>query len=154
MCTMSLGMIECPSLACRQKLGGQVVQALGVSSVGELAGFTAEDLITRFGATTGAFLAALPLAQDEAPVRDRGPQKSIMAERSFPPLESVAAIETALHPLAASLLQRLAQVATHASGPPPLPPIIGAGTSRNRPQASCCFSLTLPFGILGRGWPL
>ncbi|KAK9867449.1 hypothetical protein WJX84_000515 [Apatococcus fuscideae] len=96
-----------PSL--RQKLGSQVVQALGITTVGQLAGFSAEDLGTRFGVTTGAFLAALPLAQDDAPVRDRGPQKSIMAERSSPPLQTVAAIEAALQPLAASLLQRLAQ---------------------------------------------
>ena len=87
-----------------------MVQALGITNVGQLAGFSAEDLGTRFGVTTGAFLAALPLAQDDAPVRDRGPQKSIMAERSSPPLQTVAAIEAALQPLAASLLQRLAQV--------------------------------------------
>ncbi|KAK9826961.1 hypothetical protein WJX74_001872 [Apatococcus lobatus] len=105
-----------PSL--RQKLGGQVVQALGVTSVGQLAGFLPEDLIGRFGPTTGAFLAALPLARDETPVRDRGPQKSIMAERSCPPLESVAAIEAALQPLAASLLQRLAQDARQNSRMP------------------------------------
>ncbi len=98
------------------------MQTLGITHVGQLADFTSEDLVARFGATTGAFLAALPSAQDDTPVRDRGPQKSIMAERSFPPLQSVAAIESALQPLAASLLQRLAQVHQGPPQPPPPPP--------------------------------
>lgn len=43
-------------------------------------------------------------------MRERGPQKSILAERSFPPLPSEAAAGGELAPLARTLLERAAQV--------------------------------------------
>lgn len=43
-------------------------------------------------------------------MRERGPQKSILAERSFPPLPSEAAAGSELAPLARTLLERAAQV--------------------------------------------
>jgi len=48
--------------------------------------------------------------QDDTPVRERGPQKSLAAERSFPPLPSEAAASAELLPLARTLLGRAAQV--------------------------------------------
>ena len=49
-------------------------------------------------------------AQDDSPVRERGPQKSLAAERSFPPLASEAAATAELAPLAQTLLARAAEV--------------------------------------------
>ncbi len=43
-------------------------------------------------------------------MRERGPQKSLAAERSFPPLPSEAAAAVELAPLAQTLLARAAEV--------------------------------------------
>ena len=43
-------------------------------------------------------------------MRERGPQKSLAAERSFPPLPSEAAAAAELAPLAQTLLARAAEV--------------------------------------------
>ena len=54
--------------------------------------------------------AASPLTlQDDSTVRERGPQKSLAAERSFPPLPSEAAAASELAPLARTLLARAAK---------------------------------------------
>jgi hypothetical protein len=47
--------------------------------------------------------------QDDSPVRERGPQRSLAAERSFPPLPSEEAAAQQLAPLARTLLERAAQ---------------------------------------------
>ena len=51
-----------------------------------------------------------PLPQDDDPVRERGPHRTLAVERSFPPLPSEAAAAGALAPLAQQLLARAAQV--------------------------------------------
>jgi nucleotidyltransferase/DNA polymerase involved in DNA repair len=73
-----------PSLG--RKAGAQVTSELGITLVGQLPAFPRHQLEQRFGAATAALLARLPLAVDDAPVRERGPQKSILCERSCPPL--------------------------------------------------------------------
>jgi hypothetical protein len=75
---------DIPTLA--GKAGARVTQALGVSHVGQLPAFPRHLLEAKFGAATAALLARLPLAADDAPVRERGPQKSILCERSCTPL--------------------------------------------------------------------
>jgi hypothetical protein len=63
-------------------------------------------------------LALLFLLQDDAPVRERGPQRSIISERSFPPIKSADAVRAVLRPLVHSLLARaLADAAEHARLP-------------------------------------
>ncbi|KAL4422612.1 hypothetical protein ABPG75_008809 [Micractinium tetrahymenae] len=93
----------------RGKFGQEVASQLGISSVAQLAAYSRAELVRRFGEQQGTFLAGLPLAQDDTPVRERGPQKSILAERSFPPLPSEAAAGSELMLLARTLLGRAAQ---------------------------------------------
>lgn len=50
-------------LAYRGKFGEGVAGEMGASTVGDLALFSRQELVYRFGEQRGAFLAALPLAQ-------------------------------------------------------------------------------------------
>lgn len=59
---------------------------LGITTVGELLRFSRDELQRQFGASTAEFLANLPWARDASHVKERGPQQSILAERSFPPI--------------------------------------------------------------------
>ena len=52
-----------PRFTCRGKFGEEVEAALGARLVGDLAAFSAADLVAQFGEQRGAFLAGLPLAQ-------------------------------------------------------------------------------------------
>lgn len=79
------------------KAGARVVSELGVEHVGQLATWPRRELVSRFGAQLGAFLADLPWGAAERPgsvggraggegggggaVRDRGLQKSILVEK-------------------------------------------------------------------------
>lgn len=110
-----LSLPDAPSLTpastaheCRGKFGAGVAAALGVSTVGDLAALHPSELVSRFGDRQGGFLAALPNAIDDSPVVEAGPQKSLAAERSFPPLPSEVAAAAELLPLAQTLLQRAA----------------------------------------------
>jgi nucleotidyltransferase/DNA polymerase involved in DNA repair len=86
-----------------------VAAELGATTVGDLAGHPPVELARRFGQQQGAFLAALACARDDSAVRERGPQRSLAAERSFPPLGGEAAAAAELAPLARTLLERAAQ---------------------------------------------
>lgn len=74
----------------RGKAGQAVVASLGVDTVQQLSalGLSQQQLTAQFGAATGALLHWLPLGRSgsSSPVRERGPPKSLMVERSFPPL--------------------------------------------------------------------
>ena len=94
----------------RGKLGAKVVSDLGAATVGELLRFPASELVARFGETPGAFLAALPGGGEAAPVRDRGPQKSLTCELSFPVVREWKGVAATLQPLAQTLWGRLLQV--------------------------------------------
>ncbi len=79
------------------KAGARVVSELDVERVGQLATWPRRELVSRFGAQLGAFLADLPWGAAERPgsaggraggegggggaVRDRGLQKSILVEK-------------------------------------------------------------------------
>jgi nucleotidyltransferase/DNA polymerase involved in DNA repair len=90
---------QIPSLG--RKASSQVTSELGITLVGQLPAFPRHLLGERFGAATAALLVRLPLAVDDAPVRERGPQRSILCERSCPPLARWGARTGCLQPPAA-----------------------------------------------------
>ncbi|KAG2491453.1 hypothetical protein HYH03_010239 [Edaphochlamys debaryana] len=121
-----------PSLA--RKLGARVVSELGAETVGQLATHPRHELVSRFGPQLGAFLASLPHGGPSAAapahgpagasagagggggggatgaeVRERGPQKSILVERSFPPVARLEGVRAALVPLVGALWERMAE---------------------------------------------
>jgi len=95
-----------PSL--RAKFGAEVEASLQVKLVKDILSWSRAELVQRFGKEKGEFLSNLPHAVDAASVVDKGPPKSIAAERSFPPAKTEAAVRAALHPLVLSLLRRAA----------------------------------------------
>jgi len=67
----------------------QVVAALGVDTVGDLATLPA-SLLSQFGGVIAPLLLRLAAGEDNAAVRERGPAKSILVEKSFPPVSRCA----------------------------------------------------------------
>ncbi|GAB4815205.1 hypothetical protein N2152v2_002251, partial [Parachlorella kessleri] len=101
----SVPLRKVPSL--RGKFGEEVEQALGARLVGDLLRFASAELAARFGEQRGAFLATLAHAQDDTPVRARGPLKSITSERSFPPTADPGVLRAMCAELVQALLPRL-----------------------------------------------
>lgn len=92
----------------RAKAGDDVTSSLGITTVGQLTAYSQQDLCSRFGFSLGTRLYRLSLGLDDgAPVKSRGPQKSILVERSYPPLTRFAAVRQAVEPLCVGLWQRL-----------------------------------------------
>eukprot|EP00775_Hariotina_reticulata_P008320 gene8320-8505_t len=93
----------------QQKKGSAVVQGLGVETVGQLLGFSEQQLRQQFGAVVGGLLYDLPrgLTWPGEPVRQRGPVKQLAVTRSCSALASGAEVQAALQPLVAELWQRL-----------------------------------------------
>ncbi|GIL97525.1 hypothetical protein Vretimale_3171, partial [Volvox reticuliferus] len=109
-----------PTLA--RKTGDQVVSELGVERVGQLAAWPRCELIARFGPQLGNLLADLPYGGAVAAagsagsggacggaVRERGPQKSIVVERSFPPITRFGGVKEALVPMVGALWERMVE---------------------------------------------
>lgn len=80
----SLPITKIPYLT--QKAGAQVTSTLGITHIAHLLPFPRPLLEAKFGPALAALLSKLPYAFDDAPVKERGPQKSILCERSCPPL--------------------------------------------------------------------
>ena len=59
----------------------------------------------------------LPLSQDDTPVRERGPPKTLTSERSFPPTSDPGALRARCRELVAALLPRLLEVRSGAVQP-------------------------------------
>lgn len=96
-----------PSL--KGKFGTEVESQLQVRFVGDLLKWTKEELVNRFGGGRGGFLADITHATDTTLVIDRGPPKTLTAERSFPPAQSQTDVATALRSLVDNVMVRTAQ---------------------------------------------
>ncbi|RMZ56189.1 hypothetical protein APUTEX25_002379 [Auxenochlorella protothecoides] len=95
------------------KRGAEVCSQLGVQAVADLASIPRARLVSLFGEDRGAFLEALGAGQDPRPVVPRGPQRSLVVERSFPPASPGSdAAHAALRELAA---QAAARACAHAA---------------------------------------
>ncbi|GLC37395.1 hypothetical protein PLESTM_000579000 [Pleodorina starrii] len=111
-----------PTLA--RKTGDQVVSELGVELVGQLTAWTRTELLAKFGPQIGNLLADLPCGGAGgagagggsggggacgASVRERGPQKSILVERSFPAISRFGGVKEALVPMVGALWERVVE---------------------------------------------
>ena len=101
----------------RQKLGDRIQEALGVSQVAELGGVTLYAAAKHFGPSVASFLTSLPWGGPDEPVKERGPPKSLLCERSFPGVSGERGIAQVVAPLAAQLWPRLVQVGPLAALP-------------------------------------
>ena len=72
-----------------------------------MARFSSAFLVGKFGAAQAGALVALRSGIDHSEVAERGPQRSILCERSYPALTSVEALGDAVKPIASALWQRL-----------------------------------------------
>ena len=97
---------------CRQKLGDRIQEALGVSQVAELRTITLYAAAKHFGPGVASFLTSLPWGGPDEPVKERGPPKSLLCERSFSPVTGESGIAEVVAPLVAQLWPRLVQVRT------------------------------------------
>jgi nucleotidyltransferase/DNA polymerase involved in DNA repair len=101
--------------ALRGKAGAALTEKLSVSHVRELARFTEEQLVEAAGAKFGAFLVSLVTGGSDGAIEERGPQKSILVERSFLAVATPEALARAARPLADTLWQRLVRALLHTS---------------------------------------
>ena len=90
----------------RGKDGERVSSTLKATHVRDLAQYT-EAQLRAMEPRLGAYLAALPHGGCDEDIKEAGPQKSILQERSFPALRSKAAVQDAAMPLAEGLWLRL-----------------------------------------------
>lgn len=98
-------LLQVPGL--RGQTGSMIRDSLKIEFVGELAAFTEAELTARLGPRHASFLASLPYGGADVKIEDRGPQKSIAVERSFPPVCSRAALEEIVDSLAEALWTRV-----------------------------------------------
>eukprot|EP00884_Botryococcus_braunii_P008015 jgi/Botrbrau1/17214/Bobra.0620s0004.1 len=101
----SQSLCQIPQL--RGKLGESLQREFSLERVEDLAGVSWSELVAKFGSRQAQFLASLPCGGPNAPVRERGPPKVLLCERSFPPVGSVQGARNALCTIAASLVCRL-----------------------------------------------
>ena len=98
----------------RQKLGDRIQEALGVVQVAELRSVTLYAAAKHFGPGVASFLTALPWGGPDEAVRERGPPKSLLCERSFTGVSGDKGISEVVAPLVAQLWPRLVQARTPA----------------------------------------
>ncbi|XP_057843116.2 uncharacterized protein LOC131052518 isoform X2 [Cryptomeria japonica] len=84
-----------------------MLMEIGIQTVADLQICSLHELLQMFGEKTGRFLFNGCRGVDLSPVRDKGPQKSVSVEDSFPPCTSLKRIECILSSLALDFMARL-----------------------------------------------
>lgn len=81
---------DVPILGLRAKAGDELAAKLGsgVVTVGDLGQLARADLEAAVGPEWTRQLLELYWGQDHRPVEERGPQKTVISERSFPPMHT------------------------------------------------------------------
>ncbi|KAH9325438.1 hypothetical protein KI387_005616 [Taxus chinensis] len=84
-----------------------LLKEIGIQTVADLQTCSLHQLLQMFGERIGRFLFNACRGVDLSPVKDKGPQKSVSVEDSFPPCTSLKCIEGVLLSLSLDFIARL-----------------------------------------------